>query len=91
MLPVVEPEGRRTCRHIIAFSVLLIGASALPAILGLTGKVYLYGAVLMGLGLLGAGISLTLTRSELDARRLLKASVVYLPLLFLLCAVDTGF
>ena len=91
MLPVVEPEGKRTCRHIIAFSVLLIGASTLPAILGLTGKVYLYGAMLMGLGLLGAGISLTLTRSELDARRLLRASVVYLPLLFLLCAVDTGF
>lgn len=91
MLPVVEPEGRRTCRHIIAFSVLLIGVSTLPAILGLTGKVYLCGAVLMGLGFLSAGISLTLSRSEVHARRLLRASVVYLPLLFLLCAVDVGF
>ena len=32
-----------------------------------------------------------LSRSELDARRLLRASVVYLPLLFLLCVVDVGF
>jgi protoheme IX farnesyltransferase len=91
MLPVVEPEGRRTCRHIIAFSVLLIGVSALPALLGISGKLYLCGAVLLGLGMLGAGISLTLSRSELHARRLLRASVAYLPLLFLLCALDVGF
>ncbi len=91
MLPVVEPEGRRTCRHIIAFSVLLIGVSALPTLLNLTGKVYLYGAMFMGLGLLAAGISLSRSRSELHARRLLRASVAYLPLLFLLCAVDVGF
>jgi protoheme IX farnesyltransferase len=91
MLPVVEPEGRRTCRQIIAFSVLLIGASALPTFLGISGEIYLCGAVLMGLGLLAAGVSLTLSRSELHARRLLKASVAYLPLLFLLCAVDVGF
>jgi len=91
MLPVVEPDGRRTCRHIIGFSLLLIGASALPAFLGLSGKVYLWGAMLMGLGMLGAGISLTLSRSEPAARRLLRASVAYLPLLFLLSAVDAGF
>ncbi|MCC7263239.1 MAG: protoheme IX farnesyltransferase [Candidatus Latescibacteria bacterium] len=91
MLPVVEPEGQRTCRHIIAFSVLLIGVSVLPTVLHLTGQFYLYGAVLMGLGLLAAGISLSRSRSELHARRLLRASVAYLPLLFLLCAADTGF
>ncbi|MBM3276852.1 MAG: protoheme IX farnesyltransferase [Candidatus Handelsmanbacteria bacterium] len=91
MLPVVEPEGRRTCRHIVAFSVLLIGASALPTLLGISGVVYLYGALLLGLGLLGAGVSLAWSRSEVHARRLLRASVVYLPLLFVLCAVDAGF
>ena len=91
MLPVVEPDGARTCRHIIAFSVLLIGASALPAYLGLSGKFYLCGAIILGLGLLAAGISLTITRSEEHARRLLKVSVAYLPLILLLSVVDVGF
>jgi protoheme IX farnesyltransferase len=90
MLPVVESDGRRTCRHIIAFSVLLIAVSTLPTFLGLAGQVYLWGAVLMGLALLGTGVALTLSRSNADARLLLKASVIYLPLLLILSVIDMG-
>jgi heme O synthase-like polyprenyltransferase len=45
----------------------------------------------MGVALLLVGALFTHTRSFLDARRLLKASVVYLPLLLLLIIVDAGF
>ena len=90
MLPVVEPGGQRTCRHILGFSLLLIAASALPTILGLSGQFYLAGAMVLGVALLAVGISFSSTRSIGDARRLLRASVVYLPLLFILTVIDVG-
>jgi protoheme IX farnesyltransferase len=89
MLPVLDEDGRRTCRHIVAFSVLLLAVSILPALLGTSGTFYLIGALVLGAGMLAAGISLTLTRSMSDARRLLRASVIYLPLLLLLTVIDT--
>ena len=49
------------------------------------------GALLMGLALLAVGVLLARTKSFLDARRLLRASVVYLPLLLVLIIVDAGF
>ena len=89
MLPVLEEDGGRTCRHILAFSVLLIAVSILPTLLGTSGILYLVGALILGAGMLAAGVSLTLTRSPLDARRLLRASVIYLPLLLILTVIDT--
>ena len=89
MLPVLEEDGRRTCRHILAFSVLLIAVSILPALLGSSGTVYLLGALVLGAGMLAAGVSLTISRSNVDARRLLRASVIYLPLLLILTVFDS--
>ncbi len=91
MLPVVEPDGKRTCRHVVLFSVLLIAASTIPTLLGLSGGLYLVGALLMGTALLAVGIALSVTRTSLAARRLLKASVVYLPILLVLTVLDSGF
>jgi protoheme IX farnesyltransferase len=91
MLPVMEPAGRSTFRQTIFFSTLLIGVSVLPVAIGMAGKVYLFGALAMGLGLLATGIVFTRAQSIADARRLLKASVIYLPLLLILIIVDAGF
>jgi protoheme IX farnesyltransferase len=90
MLPVVEPGGASTFRQTILFSVLLLGVSVLPTAIGMTGKVYCVGALVMGLAMLAVGTMFTCTRSFLDARRLLKASVIYLPLLLLLIIIDAG-
>lgn len=83
MLPVVEPTGRRLWRLTLLFSALLIAASLAPVALGLAGWVYGAGAVLLGLALLAAGVTVFA-----DARRLLRASVVYLPLLLALIFWD---
>jgi protoheme IX farnesyltransferase len=91
MLPVVEPSGARTFQLTLLFSVLLIGASVLPTLVGMTGWVYFWGVCLIGLGLLAAGVMLAITRTVTEARRLLRASVVYLPLLLGLIVVDTRF
>ena len=91
MLPVVDPSGVSTFRHTMLFAALLIGVSVLPTAIGMTGKVYCVGALVMGFALLAVGAAFTRSKSFLDARRLLKASVVYLPLLLLLIIVDAGF
>jgi heme o synthase len=89
MLPVVQPDGWSTVCEALIYAVLMIPVSAVPYYLHLTGPVYLVAAVLLGLGYLAYTIrfaritrALTTTESRGYARDLLRASVIYLPLLF---------
>jgi heme o synthase len=91
MLPVVEEDGRSTARRILAYSVALIPISVLPSVLGMAGRIYFVGAVVLGLGLLYFGLRLALPNlplasraSKMRARHVLQATVIYLPLLFVL-------
>jgi protoheme IX farnesyltransferase len=91
MLPVVEPDGRSTARRILVYSVVLIPVSVLPSLFGMAGKIYFVGALLLGAGLLYFGIRLAFLKlplassaSKMRARRVLQATVIYLPLLFVL-------
>ena len=91
MLPVVEPGGRRTARYVVVTAVLLVPASLLPSVLGLTGFVYAAGAFALGIAYCTCGFTVSqprLRNSKFFARRLLYASVLYLPLLFLLMVMD---
>ncbi len=88
MLPVVEPDGESTARQILIFSVLLIPISLLPKWLGMTGDIYLIGALAMGIWFLYSGIRVSLDRTKLRARRVLLTSVVYLPVLYALMVLD---
>ena len=49
MLPVVEPDGRSTARQIVLYGLALIPVSLVPSILGMSGRIYLVGALLLGL------------------------------------------
>ncbi len=82
MLPVVEPDGRVTGQQIILYAVMLLPVSLLPTFLGISGKVYLVAAVILGLLFLASSIRAALSKSNQHARQLLLASVLYLPLLF---------
>jgi protoheme IX farnesyltransferase len=88
MLPVVDPTGASTFRQTILFSVALIGVAVLPSFIGMTGRVYLTGALILSVGMLAVGIWFCRAKSFKDARRLLKASVIYLPLLVALMIFD---
>ncbi len=88
MLPVVEPDGESTARQILIYSVLLIPISLLPKWLGMTGDIYLIGALAMGLWFLYSGIRVSLDRTKLRARKVLLTSVVYLPVLYMLMVLD---
>lgn len=88
MLPVVEPNGKSTGRQIVIFSAALLPVSLLPSLLGLTGPVYLFGALILGIAFLFFGARAAKAKSMMQARRLLQASVVYLPLLYGLMLID---
>jgi protoheme IX farnesyltransferase len=88
MLPVVEPGGESTARRILLFSLLLIPISVAPTFLAMTGSIYLVGAVLLGVFFLHAGIGVIRNRTVLGARAVLRASVLYLPVLYGLMLFD---
>lgn len=91
MLPVIEPDGKSTFWQIVLFSIALIPVSMLPTIIGMSGKLYFYGAALLSIGILVLGITLFNSKSNLDAKKLLKATVLYLPLVLFLIVIDVGF
>lgn len=95
MLPVVEPDGWSTVSEALIYAILMIPVSLVPFYLHMTGPVYFVSAVLLGLGYLAytirfSGIlrSRTAAESRKYARGLLKASVIYLPLLLTIMMLD---
>jgi heme o synthase len=88
MLPVVEPDGASTSRQILIYSVLLIPISLLPNWLGMAGSIYFVGALALGLMFLYSGIRVAFDRTKVRARRVLLASVIYLPVLYGLMVLD---
>ena len=81
-------SGQRTGRQIILYCCALIPISVLPTFFGLTGMIYLLGAILFGFIYLGYGFAVALFRSNTHAHRLLRVSVLYLPALLLLMMLD---
>ena len=95
MLPVVQPDGRSTVLEALFFAILMIPVSIIPFYLHLTGKIYFGAAVLLGLGYLVYTIRFSrITRARTTAesrgyaRDLLRASVIYLPLLLIVMMLD---
>ncbi len=95
MLPVVESNGKSTVWRILAYSAALIPVSILPVAIGMAGRFYLAGAVLMGamlfrvsMGMAQPQMPATAAGSKAHARRLLRATILYLPALFALMMVN---
>lgn len=88
VLPVVDPEGTSTERQIVTGCLALLAVGLLPTLIGLTGHVYFFGAFTLGLLFLGCGMAQAMSRSVAAARRLLYASLLYLPTLLALMAFD---
>jgi protoheme IX farnesyltransferase len=88
MLPVVEPDGESTARQMLWFCLALIPISLLPNWFGMTGVVYLIGALILGGVFLYTTVLVQKNRSIFQARRVLLASVVYLPVLYGLMLLD---
>jgi protoheme IX farnesyltransferase len=97
MLPVVDSDGKSTVWRILAYSAALIPVSIMPVALGMAGRVYLVGALLMGVALFRVSMGMaypqlpaTAAASKPSARRLLRATIFYLPALFALMMINAG-
>jgi protoheme IX farnesyltransferase len=88
MVSVLDRDGRLTALEMVWTTVILILASLAPAVLGFAGPWYLSGALLLGLGLFFAALRFARERTDARARQALRASIIYLPLLFLLLILD---
>jgi protoheme IX farnesyltransferase len=88
MLTVVDPEGDSAGRQIISNCLALLPVSLLPTIVGMAGRFYFIGALGLSLFFLGCGIAVMRHRSNATVRRLLHASLLYLPILLALMALD---
>lgn len=88
MLPVVDPGGDATARQVALATVALLPVSLLPSVLGLAGPLYFFGALVLGAGFAAFALALAWGRRRTAARRLLLASVTYLPVLLALLVFD---
>lgn len=88
MLSAVDPLGNRTANQAMSHTILLLLISLCPVVLNMAGVVYLIGALLLGFGFLGFAAQFARHRSDRAARQLFYASILYLPLLFALIAID---
>lgn len=88
MLPSQDEKGRRTARQMVGFSLGMIAFSLIPVFLDLSSWAYLLGALLLGLWFLKPVGRFWYTRSVQDARAVLKASVMYIPLLLAAIILD---
>ena len=88
MLSVSDPDGRHTGRMAVLYALALLPVSLLPTLLGVTGALYLFGA--LALGLAYAAVSGTMIPAGTPARasRVFLVSIVYLPALLTLMVVD---
>ena len=88
LLPVVDAEGTSTERQIVTGCLALLAVSLLPTLIGLAGPIYFVGAFLLGAAFVALGTRQALTPSAGAARRVLFASLLYLPALLALLAFD---
>ncbi len=81
-------DPRSAGRQIVTNCMALLVLGLMPTLVGLAGKVYFVSALVIGVAFLACGILTSLSLTTANARRLLVASLVYLPALLLLMVFD---
>jgi protoheme IX farnesyltransferase len=84
MLPVIDADGTSTARKMVGFCLALVVVSFAPVALHQAGITYMLGAVVLGWIFLGSTFRFARECSLVHARRVLRASLLYLPLLLAL-------
>ena len=83
MLPVIDPEGRRAGKQAVYWAFLMVLASLVPKLTGLSGNGYLAIAIVFGTALFALSVRFAFDRNEATARALFYGSITYLPLLWM--------
>ncbi len=89
MLPLIDPDGSRTSRQAVAYALILVPVSVLPAVVGLAGPIFYAGALVVSLYYLAMSYRFWWDVSDRSARMLMGASFLYLPVVFLLLVLNS--
>jgi len=81
MLPTIDPAGDATFAQIIWTAAVLVPVTLLPALAGMAGIRYFFGALVLGMILLQIALWANRTRTNLRAKWLMHATIIHIPLL----------
>jgi len=90
MLTVLDPDGISTTRQTLIYTAALLPVSLIPTMIGIAGKVYFWGALVLGVAFIILSLRLWFDRQNINARWVFHYSLIYLPLLLLTMALDKG-
>ena len=88
MLSFADEDGRDTGRMALLYALALVPISLVPTLVGVTGTWYFFGALVLGIGYVGAGTGLLFGATPGRAWRLFFVSIFYLPALLTLMVLD---
>lgn len=89
LIPTDDDQGRIIGLHMVAWLLALVGVSGLPTYLGLTGNVYLAGALGVSVVYLLVGMGAARHLTDTAARKVFFGSLLYHPVLMVLMLLDT--
>jgi protoheme IX farnesyltransferase len=87
MLSTVDPSGFRAGAQAIVAALVLVPVSVVPCLTLPAGSIFLVWALVLGLGQLLCAVAFFVQKTDTSARRLLLASLVYLPAMMGLLAL----
>lgn len=89
MLPVIDPTGAATARQMIAYAAALMLVSFGPLVYHPGGYLYAVGALVLGFYFLRSTLVFGRQRDDAHARKVMHASLIYLPLLLALLLMES--
>lgn len=90
MIPVADPAGRRTGRHMLLHTAGLLPVSILPAVLGMADAIFFFGALALGVAFLALVAPAVRGLSDTRARKIFFYTLIYLPTVLTLLVVDAS-
>lgn len=90
MLPVVDHSGQVTFQTVVLYILALIPMGFAATYVGMAGLLFMFGSFVLGSAMLFLGVRLYLRRTDANARILFFATLIYLPVLFVLLLADRG-
>lgn len=88
MLPHSDLTGGTTTRQALLYTVALLPITLIPSFVGMAGKVYFFGALVISLWFMKLVYKFFKERNAQQARKVLLGSLLYLPMIFLLMILD---
>ncbi len=88
MLPVIDHSGAMTGRQMVLWAATLVPVSVLPTVLNLATQVYGVGVLVLSMAQFALTVRFAMSRTKANARAVFFASIIYLPLLWMLMAVS---